>query len=161
MAFNRIMYRCRNLEVTKTYLFLGMMNILIGLCVANIKDILKQKEDFKLAKMVMNNQTIEEAILEMSKMFKCCSLSDKIIQMASVLNGQNTKYKIYPTPSVMKLGPTILPLRFGNPSAIADMEVFQVQGDSTQELALKTYFVLPGNLHKPFVLWHQPLKIRT
>ena len=39
-----------------------MMTILVGLCVANIKDILKQKEDFKLAKMVINIQSIGKLI---------------------------------------------------------------------------------------------------
>ena len=35
------------------------MNILIGLCVANIKDIMMQKEDFKLGQMIINNVNTE------------------------------------------------------------------------------------------------------
>lgn len=42
-----------------------VMNILIGLCVANVKDILMQKEDFKLGQMILNNfQTEVRPILQ-------------------------------------------------------------------------------------------------
>ena len=40
-------------------LSIGAMNILIGLCVANIKDIMMQKEDFKLGQMILNNVNTE------------------------------------------------------------------------------------------------------
>ena len=40
-------------------LSIGVMNILIGLCVANIKDIMMQKEDFKLGQMIINNYNTE------------------------------------------------------------------------------------------------------
>ena len=46
------------------------MTILVGLCVANIKDILKQKEDFKLAKMVINIQSIGKLIIRKPKKYR-------------------------------------------------------------------------------------------
>ena len=55
--------------IKKNY-FSGMMTILVGLCVANIKDILKQKEDFKLAKMVTNIQSIGKLIIRKPKKYR-------------------------------------------------------------------------------------------
>ena len=45
--------------ISFSVLSIGAMNILIGLCVANIKDIMMQKEDFKLGQMIINNVNTE------------------------------------------------------------------------------------------------------
>lgn len=39
------------------FILLGIatLNIMIGICVANVKDMLSQKEDYKLGQMVLNN----------------------------------------------------------------------------------------------------------
>ena len=133
-----------------------MMNILIGICVANIKDILQQKEDFKLAKMISNALAIEEAVCTLAKWFKCCApMSETIVKLGSLLHNdkKESQYKVYPVSSAMNLKQNILPLRFGNPMAIEDMEVFQVQKEdgspeegkeASTSSEKKTYYVLPG-----------------
>ena len=91
----------------------------------------------------------------MAKLFHCCSLSEKIIRISSVLHeGQSSKYKVCPISRsvlIQKRSPrsrqSVLPLRFGNPSSIADMEVFQVSEEPSQDY-VKTHFSLPG-----IVLW--------
>ena len=45
--------------ISFSVLSIGAMNVLIGLCVANIKDIMMQKEDFKLGQMIINNVNTE------------------------------------------------------------------------------------------------------
>ena len=136
--------------------FSAIMNILIGICVANIKDILQQKEDFKLAKMISNALAIEEAVCTLAKWLKCCAqMSEKIVKLGSLLHNdkKESQYKVYPVSSAMNLKQNILPLRFGNPMAIEDMEVFQVQKEDGspeegKEVPIpsekKTYYVLPG-----------------
>ena len=138
------------------FYFSAMMNILIGICVANIKDILQQKEDFKLAKMISNALAIEEAVCTLAKWFKCCApMSEKIVKLGSLLHNDKKEfqYKVYPVSSTLNLKQNILPLRFGNPMAIEDMEVFQMQsedGRAEEEKETptasekKTYYVLPG-----------------
>ena len=89
----------------------------------------------------------------MAKLFHCCSLSEKIIRISSVLyEGQSSKYKVcLVSRSVLiqkrstRPRQSVLPLRFGNPSSIADMEVYQVSEEPSQD-SVKTHFLLPGIL---------------
>ena len=89
----------------------------------------------------------------MAKLFHCCSLSEKIIRISSVLyEGQSSKYKVCPVSKsalIQKRSTrprqSVLPLRFGNPSSIADMEVYQVSEEPSQD-SVKTHFSLPGIL---------------
>ena len=87
----------------------------------------------------------------MAKLFHCCSLSEKIIRISSVLyEGQSSKYKVCPVSKSVLIQKrstrprqSVLPLRFGNPSSIADMEVYQVSEEPSQD-SVKTHFSLPG-----------------
>ena len=89
----------------------------------------------------------------MAKLFHCCSLSEKIIRISSVLyEGQSSKYKVCPVSKSVLIQKrstrprqSVLPLRFGNPSSIADMEVYQVSEEPSQD-SVKTHFSLPGIL---------------
>jgi len=158
-------------EVLFVILFLvlsiGAMNILIGLCVANIKDIMMQKEDFKLGQMIINNVNTEETLLLLAKLFKKCMpcLHSGLLKQASLLyfngdkNGQNCLFKVLPYATKpqkrSKRRPiSVLPLRFGNSTRIINMQVIQTRipvdldedkekGDE-METCRKTNFTLPG-----------------
>ena len=140
--------------ISYVLLSIGAMNILIGLCIANIKDILMQKEDFKLGQMILNNIQIEETILAFAQFFqkfKCCST--KLVKMASILDDQeNCKYLVFPFQSSNENSgrkyrrSTVLPLRFGNAISVPNMAVFQETEDkSGVKERIATSFTLPGN----------------
>ena len=82
-------------------------------------------------------------------------MSEKFVKLGSLLHNDKKEfqYKVYPVSSAMNLRQNILPLRFGNPMTIEDMEVFQVQNEngSPEEgkevptsSEKKTYYILPG-----------------
>ena len=132
-------------------LSIGVMNILIGLCVANIKDNLLQKEDFKLSQMILNNVQIEETFLAFAQFFhkfKCCT--PKLVKLASLLyEKEDCKYVVYPFDSPIKnrlyRRSTVLPLRFGNAVSVPNMAVFQETEDKSGGDRKATSFTLPGN----------------
>lgn len=132
---------------------IGIMNILIGLSIANIKDIMMQKEDFKLARMILNNKDVEDAILFMARMrmVKCCKCLTK---MANLLDSNTTVFKVFPytnrpeqqlTKAKQAKTGGILPLRFGNATSISNMTVFRQTSEPSEE-TLQTTFSLPGNV---------------
>ena len=151
-------------------LSVGVMNVLIGLCVANIKDILMQKEDFKLASMILNNLEIEETMLISAKLFrklKCCCF--QWVKMATLLHGigndedVNCKYFMLPCQTTedenakrrrRRSKAVVLPLRFGNAISVSNMAVFQETKECSQQA---TGFTLPGETF--FALTLEPIQI--
>lgn len=149
-------------------LSIGVMNVLIGLCVANIKDILMQKEDFKLASMILNNLEIEETMLISAKLFrklKCCCF--QWVKMATLLHGigndedVNCKYFMLPCQTTedenakrrrRRSKAVVLPLRFGNAISVSNMAVFQETKECSQQA---TGFTLPGETF--FALTLEPI----
>ena len=140
-------------------LSIGVMNVLIGLCVANIKDILMQKEDFKLASMILNNLEIEETMLISAQFFqklKCCCF--QWVKMATLLYGDdetvNCKYFMLPYQNTedgnakrrrRRSKAAVLPLRFGNAISVSNMALFQETKECSQQ---DTGFTLPGERNK-------------
>ena len=140
-------------------LSIGVMNVLIGLCLANIKDILLQKEDFKLASMILNTVELEETILAFAKLFgqlKCCCSCFQLVKLATLLSSGdqnqdvNCKYFMYPYQTNddenakarrRRSKAAVLPLRFGNAISVSNMAVFQETEKCSQQA---TGFTLPG-----------------
>ncbi len=143
-------------------LSIGAMNILIGICLTNIKDIIMQKEDFKLGQMIINSYQTEKWLLMLAQIFRklpCCNtMRESLSKLASFPcagSSSGHSYKVYPH---MENGSTrkesVIPLRFGNGTNPVRMPVSYIatqencSGEEEKSEEQRTHFSLPGNLVK-------------
>ncbi len=125
---------------------------------------MKQKEDYKLGRMILNNLDMESAILSMARLFnklKCCRCG--LEKMANLLDeNANSVFQVYPLEgeksTLAKKRREILPLNFGNATTILsrNMVVYrqtnalatEVSTNGSENLSghetVKTTFSLPG-----------------
>ena len=107
-------------------MFFASLMVMISIAVANVKDVMSQAEDFKLARKVLNINRIEKKLTFFPnkiwglKNMCCCAKFKKWLLLLQ--EEDKCVFRIFPYKNMMnKRGRSslMLPHKFGNPNAIA------------------------------------------
>ena len=119
-----------------------MVNVLVGIAVANVGDVLKHREDFRIGQMILNICSIEEYLLLIINSLKKCSCCCKNLHKCVTLlsDEEECVFKIYKSQDSSRKRRRFLPLEN---KAEVNQPVFILSSNSDP---IQTPWTLPSTI---------------